>query len=391
MVSAILIAISVAALHSCKGFLFMRRNILVLISFVALSSAVSTPVQAQDIDDDIADALKTHTPSMQFRGSTPTELREWQQKFRAKLNELLGDSTPPRKWTVKEEARKELRDHVRHQLLLQADGVPSVPIYLLVPTGLKKGEKRPAVLCLHGHGRYGHHPIVGRTDFADAALAAGVKQEISRVGYDYGLQFVRRGYMVVAPCMIPFGRRVDRDRYGRNDPCAIVFARLQALGELPLTRNLRDLRWCLDFLESRPEVRADRIGCAGLSYGGRTTMYLTAIDKRIQVAAPSGVLNLLQERIDRPWGCGAQIIPGLLKYGDHPEIGSLIAPRPCVWEAGSTDPLLPAKQEAEFRVRLKRAYEAAGEPRNLRFHDFQGGHRWQGAAAYALFDDVLKR
>lgn len=42
-------------------------------------------------------------------------------------------------------------------------------------------------------------------------------------------------------------------------------------------------------------------------------MYLAAIDKRIQVAAPSGVLNLLQERIDRPWGCGAQIIPGLLK------------------------------------------------------------------------------
>lgn len=87
-------------------------------------------------------------------------------------------------------------------------------------------------------------------------------------------------------------------RYGKQDPCTIVSARLQALGELPMTRNLRDLRWCLDFLESLPEVRADRIGCAGLSYGGRTTMFLTAIDERIKVAAPSGVLNLLQERID---------------------------------------------------------------------------------------------
>jgi dienelactone hydrolase len=369
----------------------MRRFLLVLVSSLALSPTVPSAARAQDIDDDIAEALKAPGLSMKFRGSTPAEFRAWQEKFRAKLNDLLGDSTPPREWTVRVEARKELSDHVRHQLLLQAKDVPSLPIYLLVPKGLKKDEKRPAVLCLHGHGRYGYDPIVGRTDFDDAKLTAAVKETTSRLGYDYGRQFVRRGYVVVAPCMIPFGRRVDHDRYGRNDPCAIVFARLQALGELPLTRNLRDLRWCLDFLQSRSEVRSDRIGCAGLSYGGRTTMYLTAIDTRIQVAAPSGVLNLLEERISRPWGCGAQIIPGLLKYGDHPEIGSLIAPRPCVWEAGSVDPLLPAEPEAEFRVRLKRAYKAAGVPENLRFDDFEGGHRWQGRVAYTLFDEILKR
>ena len=115
-----------------------------------------------------------------------------------------------------------------------------------------------------------------------------------------------------------------------------------------------------------------------------------ALDDRIKVAAPSGVLNLLIERIDRPWGCGAQIIPGLLKYGDHPEIAALIAPRPVVWEAGSNDPLLPAKQEAEFRRRLKFIYKASGKPENLLFDDFEGGHEWKGKKAYELFDKVLR-
>jgi hypothetical protein len=56
----------------------------------------------------------------------------------------------------------------------------------------------------------------------------------------------------------------------------------------------------------------------------------------------------------------------------------------------STDPLLPAEPEIEFRARLERAYEAAGVPGNLRFDDFEGGHRWQGRVAYGLFDEILK-
>ena len=39
------------------------------------------------------------------------------------------------------------------------------------------------------------------------------------MNYDYGLQFVRRGYVVAAPCRIPLGRRVDRDSYNSNDMC----------------------------------------------------------------------------------------------------------------------------------------------------------------------------
>lgn len=322
--------------------------------------------------------------SMLFDRTTADECRAWQRRFRAKLAELLGDFATPKAWYAEEISRTELPDHVRYELLLHAEGVSAVPVYLLVPPKASAASPAPAVLCVHGHGNYGHHAVVGRTDIE------GVAEDIARSNYDYGLQFVRRGYVVAAPCMIPFGDRVDRSQYGRNDPCAVTFVRMMALGRVPMTANLRDLRWCIDLLQQRPEVRGDRIGCAGLSYGGRMTMLASAMDERIQVAAPSGAFNLLQERITAPFSCGSQIIPGLLKYGDYSEIGSLIAPRPCVWEIGSDDSLIIPRWATVFKERLQRAYRALGAENQLYFDNFKGGHRWNGEVAFPLFDKLLR-
>ena len=144
-----------------------------------------------------------------------------------------------------------------------------------------------------------------------------------------------------------------------------------------MTSNLRDLRWTIDVLQSFDLLETDQIGCAGLSYGGRMTMLLGAIDSRIRVAAVSGALSLLQERLMTRNSCGSQIIPGLLNFGDYSEIGSLIAPRPCVWETGSTDPMIVDTAWADlFRDRLKRAYAAAGAAGELHFDELEGGHVW---------------
>jgi dienelactone hydrolase len=322
--------------------------------------------------------------SMQFEGTTAEDCRRWQHQFRAKLTELLGDFSTPEKWTAEEIAREEFADHVRYELLLHAEGLPRLPVYLLMPTDASAASPAPGVLCVHGHGNNGHHPVVGRTD------RDGVAEDITRCNYDYGLQFVRRGYVVAAPCMIPFGDRVDRSQYGGKDPCSVTFVRMMAFGKLPMAANLRDLRWALDLLQSRPEVIADRIGSAGLSYGGRMTMLVSAMDERIRVAAPSGAFNLLQERMALRHSCGSQIIPGLLNYGDYSEIGGLIAPRPCVWEIGSDDSLVTPRWADLFRERLERIYKALGKEDRLFFDNFQGGHQWHGEIAFPLFDKVLR-
>jgi hypothetical protein len=121
------------------------------------------------------------------------------------------------------------------------------------------------------------------------------------------------------------------------------------------------------------------------------TMLASAIDDRIRVAAVSAALNLLQERLSARFSCGSQIIPGLLEHGDFSEIGSLIAPRPCSWETGSTDHLIVPIWDDVFRDRLRRTYRALGALEQLQFDKFEGGHVWNGRQAFQLFDKVLQQ
>jgi dienelactone hydrolase len=321
---------------------------------------------------------------MQFRGSTASECRAWQAAFRAKLLELLGNPKPPANCTVVRESEVRRDDHVREELVLTSDGFAPVPLYVLRPLSLT--GRLPAVLCVHGHGPFGHDAVAGKDD--DPAVAKAIADS----NYDYARQLVREGFITAAPCLTPFGRRLgDRAGYGNQDPCAVTFIRMQLLGRVLIGENLRDLIWTIDYLQNRPDVRQDRLGCVGLSYGGRMTMLTAAADERIGAAVVSGALNVMQERVAGHYGCGAQVIPGLLQFGDIPEIGSLIAPRPCMWEVGSQDKLIDPSWAAVALERMRRAYKAFGSEPELRVDRFDGGHRWNGQTAIALLRSVLKR
>jgi dienelactone hydrolase len=321
--------------------------------------------------------------ALRFPGGTAEACRKWQTTFAAKLRQLLGTFAPPKTWKTRVIGSADLADHRREELVLEADGYPSLPVYLLLPR--PGGKRRAGVLALHGHGAHGHHPVAGRDDLP------GVARAIKNANYDYGRQLVRRGYAVAVPCFTPFGVRLGkREAFGKQDPCADTFLRMQMLGRLLIAENLRDALWALELLARHDNVDVRRLGCVGLSYGGRMTMLTAAVEPRIKVAVIAGALNLLQERIARPYSCGAQIIPGLLAFGDTPEIASLIAPRDCLWEVGSRDALIPAREADEFLRRLRRAYQALGAGDHLYVDRFEGGHAWHGKEAFALLDKVLK-
>lgn len=322
---------------------------------------------------------------LRFQGKTEQDARAWQATFAARLREMLGPHRPPAAWQVEVERVVDLEDHRREELILSAPGHPSLPLYVLTPRGEAQG-RRPGIVALHGHGNFGADPVVGRE------LTEGVAGAIASANYDYGRQLVRRGYIVAAPGMTPFGRRLgDAKSYGKSDACGITFLRMQMLGKLLIAENLRDALWALEYLAQHKNVDAERLGCVGLSYGGRMTMLTAAVEPRIRVAVISGALNCLQERIQGRYSCGAQVIPGLLEYGDVPEIAGLIAPRPCLWEVGAKDTLQPAAWVKTALSRLEPVYQAFGVPDRLQLDRFDGGHRWNGTRAYPLLDEVLKR
>jgi hypothetical protein len=327
---------------------------------------------AQDAVPTVHDAIRTQAANaplkMQFRGQTAAECQKWQAAFAAQLRSLLGPHTPPRAWKSTVERRMEFDEYTLEEWILTAEGVPPLPVCLLVPKGDAK-QRRPGVLALHGHGPNGHY-----------AIARGKS----------GLELVRRGYIVMAPCMTPFGRRLDKpEAYGKQDPCGVTFVRMQLLGKVLIAENLRDCLWAFEALARHPQVDADRLACVGLSYGGRMTMLTAALEPRIKVAVVSGALNLLQERIAGRYSCGAQVIPGLLQYGDVPEIGSLIAPRHAVWEAGLKDGLIDPQRAEEGMARMRRAYKALAADDHLLLDRFDGGHEWSWQVALPVLERVL--
>jgi dienelactone hydrolase len=337
--------------------------------------------------DDYIRKLATEAPlAMTFRGQTAADCKRWQGEFATKLRSLIGPHTPPAQWKTTVERHVDLGDHVRDEFVLTAEGCTPLPIYLLLPGARHEGP-RPGIVAIHGHSgnNSGYDAVAGCVD------RPGVAAEIKNVNYDYGRQLARRGYVVAVPCLTPFGRRLgNRDAYGKQDPCAVTFIRLQLLGKVLMTENLRDCLWALSLLTQHERVDPKRLACVGLSYGGRMAMLTTALEPRIRVGVVSGALNVMQERIAGRYSCGAQIIPGLLQYGDVPEIGSLIAPRLGVWEVGSRDRLISARWADEALTRMRRAYKALGAEEKLVVDRFEGGHQWHGELAYKLFEHELR-
>ena len=337
------------------------------------------------VNEDLRQQAQNAPLKMRFQGSTAAECHEWQGKFETKLRSLLGPHQPPRRWETTIEQTDQLADHTRVQMVLSAAGHPSLPVYLLIPKGTG-AKPRGGILAIHGHSNHGYDSVAGRDEIE------GVQAEIDKSNYDYGRRLVRRGYVVAVPCLTPFGRRsAGKEEYKGDNPCAITFLRMQLLGKVLMAQNLRDCLWAFEMLSRHPKVNPQRLGCVGLSYGGRMTMLTAALEKRVRVAVVSGALNVLQERIQKRYRGGCQIIPGLLEHGDVPEIASLIAPRHCIWETGAADKIIVNPWADEAFAQIERAYRALANPNRLWRDRFEGGHQWHGEMAYRVLKQELQQ
>jgi hypothetical protein len=101
-----------------------------------------------------------------------------------------------------------------------------------------------------------------------------------------------------------------------------------SLAGLQLWNGIR----ALDFVESLPYVRRDRIGMTGESGGGSQTFLLAAVDPRVAVAAPVNMISLHMQG-----GCLCENAPGLRLATNNVEIAATIAPRPMLMVSATGD------------------------------------------------------
>ena len=99
----------------------------------------------------------------------------------------------------------------------------------------------------------------------------------------------------------------------------------------------------VDYLVSRPDVDADRIGCLGISMGGYRACFLAALDERVRAACVTGFMSsfrpMIQAHVDtHSW---VHFVPGLQKYLDLPDVALLHAPKPLLVQQCTQDRLFP--------------------------------------------------
>lgn len=88
----------------------------------------------------------------------------------------------------------------------------------------------------------------------------------------------------------------------------------------------------VDFLESLPDVDANRIGCTGASGGGTQTFALYTVDDRIKVAAPVNMISSTMQG-----GCVCENAPFIRLDNSNMEIGACMAPRPLLMVSATGD------------------------------------------------------
>ena len=333
---------------------------------------MTTPLEA------LISTHRSDPPRLAFRGSTESDFAQWHAELRTKFEALLGLPRMAELWTsqpeVREEPAEDLGDHLRQKMYLKTTPDYWLPFYVLRPKGA--GPFIP-IVAQHGHGETGARGVIGlpKTDEE--------REEIRSLNYSYGLDAVRRGYIVFAPDKRGFGETRDF-----ANACGFIASAAISLGLTMIGMHTWDNIRLLDYIAAHRDCRNGPIGAIGLSGGGGGTMWLSAMDDRIGATVISGHLASFAAN-SGIFACVCNAVPGILTWADRGEVGGLTAPRPLLIESASDDACYSRAATLDAYEAVKRIYAAAGVSDRTDIDLFEGAHAWSGAKAWQFLKKWL--
>ncbi len=325
-----------------------------------------------------------------FQAKTMQEALQWQRRVRAELAMAIGFQD----WPVVDPEPELLEsvdkgDYTREKVLIRVGPNAAMPVYLLIP----KNEEKPlpTVLAFHGHG-YGVKDIVG--------LWEDGEERETPDGYhkDFAVALCRNGFLVAAPEISCFGERQTDFSYlnttiGQPVPTTCQHTAMLAfhLGGSVVGLRVREGRSLIDYLQTRPDVDAGRIGAMGISGGGMHAFFSTCLDERIRACVISGYYSTFRDSILAMEHCACNFIPGLHRFGEMYDLVGLIAPRPMLVEAGTRDPIFPIEAVKSSIERARQVYAVFGAKDQVETDYFEGRHQISGRKAYRFLAADLNK
>lgn len=269
-------------------------------------------------------------------------LPDWQARraeYRRQLQEMLGLEPWPERADLKPvvTGRLEREDFIVEKLHFQALPRLYVTANLYLPKGLT--NRAPAILYACGHSR---------------VVKNGVSFGNKTAYQHHGAWFARNGYVCLVLDTLSLGeiQGVHRGTYSER------MWWWNARGYTPAGVETWFCIRALDYLVSRPEVDAERIGMTGRSGGGAYTWMTAALDDRVKVAAPvAGITDLHNHVVDGcvEGHCDCMYFVNSYRW-DFPQLAALLAPRPLLLANSDKDRLFPLDGVLRVHEQVRRIY-----------------------------------
>ena len=253
---------------------------------------------------------------------------------------------------------------------------PDVLAYgiLLLPKGLKPGERRPVVVCQHG--------LEGRpTDLVDPKID-------NHFYHHFGASLADEGFIVYAPQNPYIGEDNFRIIQRLGHPLKL------SLFSYILGQHEQTLKW----LSAQPFVDPKRIGFYGLSYGGKTAVRVPPLIDGYALSICSGDFNewvwktttvlahqsyLLTKEYDMYEFNFAEVV-------NYSDLANLMAPRPFMVERGHDDPVSVDSEVAFEYAKVREFYDKMNIGDRTEIEFFNGPHEIHGKGTFAFLKKHLE-
>lgn len=345
----------------------------------------------------MAQAKPTHAEDWLAKVDRPTPFAipstrpAWERtrrETRGQLWQLLGKLPPrPARPAVRTLSREDKGDYTLEKFEFDNLAGATVPGYLLLPKSAP--GKSPAILYCHWHG--------GDYDVG--------KEELFRtnaVPVPAGPALVKQGYVVIAIDAYCFG---ERNGAGPGGPAEKGSAGEMTASKFQLWAGrslwgmiVRDDLMALDYLCSRPEVDASRVGVTGISMGATRTWWAMGLDDRLKTGVAVCCLTRYQNLIAAEglkYHGIYYFVPGMLNHFDTEAVVALAAPRPLLFQSGETDGGSPVEGIRAIESITRDAYKLYGKESEFQSVIYPGvGHVYlpeMWTRTLAWLDEKLKK
>lgn len=292
---------------------------------------------------------------------------------RSKVLELIG-GLPAERTPLN---AKTTRTHDRGAFIVENVTFESLPRYVVTGNLYrpKAAGRYPAVLIPMGHWEQG-------------------KPAAQRIASNLAL----KGFVVLAydpvgqgERQMAYDKRLGRSLIGgATEQHFMAGAQSVLAGQSFARYRIWDGMRALDYLVSRPEVDAGRIGCTGCSGGGTLATYISALDDRVKVAAPACYMNSFRTLFPGPVGDSEQSLPSFLSSGlDQTDYVELFAPKPWLILSTENDFFTPAGAKQVFEE-ARNWYEMYRAQDRIAWVVGPGGHGTPLKVREALYEWMIR-